>query len=460
MTTEQFDAVIIGSGQGGNPLARALVAAGRKTALIEREHIGGTCVNEGCTPTKTMVASARVAYLARRGADYGALSDNLRIDLGKVRERKRTIVDDFRSSGERGLEQAGVTVFAGEGRFTSEHEIVIALNNGETKHIRGAQIVINTGARPANPPIPGLDDVPFLDSTSIMELDQVPEHLIVIGGGYIGLEFGQMFRRFGSAVTIVQRGKQLLGREDEDMASAVADILRQDGIDVLLTSEPQRLTRDGAAIVLSIKTPAGERELRGSHLLLAVGRKPNTDTLNLDAAGVATDKQGNVVVNERLQTYVPHIYAIGDVKGGPAFTHISYDDFRILRRNLLEDGDATTAGRMVPYTAFIDPQFARVGLNEQEARAQGIAFKVAKMPMEYVARALEMDESRGLMKAIVDAQSEQILGFTVLGVEGGELMSAVQIAMMGKLSYTALRDAIFAHPTIAECLNNLFATVE
>jgi pyruvate/2-oxoglutarate dehydrogenase complex dihydrolipoamide dehydrogenase (E3) component len=227
-----------------------------------------------------------------------------------------------------------------------------------------------------------------------------------------------------------------------------------------LTSEPQRLTRDGAAIVLSIKTPAGERELRGSHLLLAVGRKPNTDTLNLDAAGVATDKQGHVVVNERLQTYVPHIYAIGDVKGGPAFTHISYDDFRILRRNLLEDGDATTAGRMVPYTAFIDPQFARVGLNEQEARAQGIAFKVAKMPMEYVARALEMDESRGLMKAIVDAQSEQILGFTVLGVEGGELMSAVQIAMMGKLSYTALRDAIFAHPTIAECLNNLFATVE
>jgi pyruvate/2-oxoglutarate dehydrogenase complex dihydrolipoamide dehydrogenase (E3) component len=291
-----------------------------------------------------------------------------------------------------------------------------------------------------------------------MELDVVPEHLLVLGGGYIGLEFGQMFRRFGSQVTIVQRGERLLAREDADVADAVADILREDGVEVLLETSALRVQKSGGnAIDLTVRTPAGERALSGSHLLVAVGRRPNTDRLDLDRAGVQTDKQGFVVVDERLETNVPGIYALGDVKGGPAFTHISYDDFRIIRTNLIEGGDATTAGRLVPYTVFIDPQLGRVGMSEQEAREQGRNIRVAKMPMNYVARALEVDEPRGFMKAVFDADTGQILGGALLGIEGGELMSMLEIAMIGKLPYTTLRDAIFAHPTLAEAFNNLFS---
>jgi pyruvate/2-oxoglutarate dehydrogenase complex dihydrolipoamide dehydrogenase (E3) component len=293
-----------------------------------------------------------------------------------------------------------------------------------------------------------------------MELDIVPEHLLVLGGGYIGLEFGQMFRRFGSRVTIVQRGERLLGREDADVADAVADILRQDGIEVLLKTDALRVAPGaGGAIELSVRTPQGERTLSGSHLLVAVGRTPNTDRLNLAAAGVATDKGGFITVNQRLETNVPGIYALGDIKGGPAFTHISYDDFRILRANLIRGGDATSAGRQVPYTVFIDPQLGRIGMSEDQARKSGRSIRVAKMPMSYVARALEVDETRGFMKAIVDAGSGEILGGAVLGIEGGEMMSQLQLAMLGKLPYTVLRDAIFAHPTLAEAWNNLFSTL-
>jgi pyruvate/2-oxoglutarate dehydrogenase complex dihydrolipoamide dehydrogenase (E3) component len=293
-----------------------------------------------------------------------------------------------------------------------------------------------------------------------MELDEVPQHLLVLGGGYIGLEFGQMFRRFGSEVTIVQRGAQLLGREDGDVAEAVADVLREDGIEVLLQTTTLSAEHAGGTIRLVVRGPDGERTLTGSHLLVAAGRAPNTDRLKLEATGVETDTHGFVTVDERLATNVPGIYALGDVKGGAAFTHISYDDFRIARTNLIENGSATTAERLVPYTVFIDPQLARVGLSESEAREQGRKIRVANMPMSYVARALEVDESRGFMKAIVDAQSEQILGFTILGIDGGEVMAQVQLAMMGKLPYTVLRDAIFAHPTLAESLNNLFSSLE
>ncbi|MFQ5572534.1 MAG: FAD-dependent oxidoreductase, partial [Rhodothermales bacterium] len=307
----------------------------------------------------------------------------------------------------------------------------------------------------------GLDTVPTLDSTSIMELDVLPEHLLVLGGGYIGLEFGQMFRRFGSNVTIVQRGNYLLAREDPDVADEVAKIVREDGVEVLLETQAQRAEQaaDGK-IRLTVRTKAGERTLSGSHLLVAAGRAPNTEKLNLGAAGVQTDKRGFVQTNDQLETNVPGIYALGDVKGGPAFTHISYDDFRIIRTNLLEGGNVRTTGRLVPYTVYIDPQLGRVGLSETEARAQGRRIRVAKIPMGHVARALEMDEPRGFMKAVIDADTNQILGYTVLGIEGGELMSMVEIAMMGNVPYTALRDAIFAHPTLAEGLNTLFTNLD
>jgi pyruvate/2-oxoglutarate dehydrogenase complex dihydrolipoamide dehydrogenase (E3) component len=461
-TTTHYDAIVIGSGQGGGPLSTAFAGAGWKTAIIEREHVGGTCINEGCTPTKTMVASARVAYLARRGADYGVRTGPISVDMKVVRKRKRDIVESFRSGSERRLKSAqGLDLLMGEATFTGPKTLEVRMNSGELRTVSANIICINTGDRPGRPSLPGIEQVPALDSTSIMELDSLPEHLLVLGGGYVGLEFGQMFRRFGSAVTIVQRGEQLLAREDPDVANEVAKILREDGIDVLLQTSAQRVARSGDGhIQLTVRTPDGERVVTGSHLLLAAGRVPNTEKLNLEAAGVRTNKRGYIQVDEKLETNVPGIYALGDVKGGPAFTHISYDDFRILRANLLENGDASIKNRLVCYTVFIDPQLGRVGLSETEAREQGRNIKVAKMPMDYVARALEVDETRGFMKAVVDADTERILGAAVLGIEGGELMSMLEIAMLGKLPYTVLKEAIFAHPTLAESLNNLFGMFE
>lgn len=459
----KYDAIVIGAGQGGMPLSRALAGAGRKTAIIEREHIGGTCINEGCTPTKTMVASARVAYLARRAGDYGVQTGNVSVDMQKVRQRKRDIVESFRGSNERRLEQTeGLDLVRGEARFVNRDtlEVTLADGKGEKLTLTAPIIIINTGARPSNPPLEGLDKVRVLDSTSIMELGEVPEHLLVLGGGYVGLEFGQMFRRFGSQVTVVQRGAYLMGREDPDVADEVATILREDGVEILLETSAVRVEEAGGAIRLTVSTPEGERVLEGSHLLAAVGRTPNTESLNLEAAGVETDKRGFIPVNDKLETNVPGIYALGDVNGGPAFTHISYDDFRVLKANLIEGRNATTKGRMLPYVMFTDPQLGRIGLSETEARKEGRKVRVAKMPMYYVARALEVDESRGFLKAVVDADTGEIVGAAVLGLEGGELMAMLEIAMMGKMHYTTLRDAIFAHPTLAESLNNLFASFQ
>ncbi|MHB8626731.1 MAG: mercuric reductase [Aggregatilineales bacterium] len=460
MTTERYDAIVIGAGQAGGPLSTALAKAGHKTAIIEREHVGGTCINEGCTPTKTMVASARVAYLARRGADYGVHTGPVTIDMVKVRQRKRDIVDSFRSGSQSHIEKTkGVDLIMGEARFTGAKTVEVHLNDGSTRQLTADLIFINTGARPASPT--GLENIPTLNSTTIMELDTVPEHLLVIGGGYVGLEFGQMFRRFGSQVTVIQRGTRLLAREDADVADEVAKIMREDGIDVLLDTTPVRAEQAvSGQIRLSVKDKNGERTLTGSHVLVAAGRTPNTDRLNLAAAGIQTDKGGFIPANERLETSVPGIYALGDVKGGPAFTHISYDDFRIIRTNLIEKGNTTIKDRLVPYTVFIDPQLGRVGLGEEEARAKGLNIKVAKMPMNYVARALEIDETRGFMKAVVDADTRQILGCAVLGIEGGEMMAMFEIAMMGNVPYTRLRDAIFAHPTLSESLNNLFTSLD
>jgi pyruvate/2-oxoglutarate dehydrogenase complex dihydrolipoamide dehydrogenase (E3) component len=457
---KHYKTIVIGSGQGATPLCRALAEAGWTTALIEREHVGGTCINEGCTPTKTMVASARVAYLARRAADYGVRTGDIRMDMQRVRQRKRDIVDSFRNGSQKRLEKTdNLDLIFGEASFGGSKSIAVRAKDG-TKNFTADAIFINAGCRPAIPRIAGLPDVPFLDSTSIMELDTVPEHLLVLGGGYVGLEFGQMFRRFGSHVTIVQSGEQLLSREDADVAQEVASILRQDGVDILLNSKAERVGSAAGFVQLTVRAANESRVLTGSHLLVATGRVPNADTLDLSAAGVDADERGYIKVNERLETNVEGIYALGDIKGGPAFTHISYDDFRILRTNLLETGSASTKDRFVPYTVYIDPQLGRVGLTESEARAQGRNIRVAKMPMSYVARALEVDETRGFLKVIVDAQSDQILGAAILGIEGGEIMSMLQIAMMGKLPFTALREATFAHPTLAESLNNLFTHFE
>lgn len=457
---EHYDAIVVGSGQAGTPLCRALAEAGMRTVLVEREHVGGTCVNEGCTPTKTMVASARVAYLARRGADYGVQTGPVSVDLKQVRQRKRDIVNSFRNGSQGRIEKtANLDLIFGTASFTGPKSLLVRGKDGSERALTAERIFINAGTRALRPPVEGLDRVPFLDNASIMELDAMPEHLLVLGGGYIGLEFGQMFRRFGSRVTIVQRGTQLLSGEDADVAEEVAKILREDGVEVILQAEVQGAApAAGGRVDLSVRA-AGARDMRiltGSHLLVAVGRVPNTDRLNLAAAGVQTDRQGYVQVNERLETTAPGVYALGDVKGGPAFTHISYDDFRVLEVNLLKGGHATTTGRLVPYTVFMDPELGRVGVSEREARGGGRPIRVAKMPMASVARAREADEPRGLMKVVVDAASGEILGCAILGIAGGELMSIVEIAMMGRLPYTALQNAIFAHPTLAESLNNLF----
>jgi pyruvate/2-oxoglutarate dehydrogenase complex dihydrolipoamide dehydrogenase (E3) component len=456
---ERYDAIVIGSGQAGKPLSTALAGARWKTALIEREHIGGTCVNVGCTPTKTMIASARVAYLARRGASYGVHTGPVSVDITEVRRRKQSVVESFRSAGLKSIEATeSLDLIKGEARFTGPETLEVRLGDGGARLLEAKRIFINTGARPARPLIAGLESVPTLDSTSIMELGELPEHLLVLGGGYIGVEFGQMFRRFGSRVTIVQRADQLLSREDADVAEEVARILKEDGIEVLFNTEAIAARQEDGSIKLTVRTPGGERALNGSHLLAAAGRQPNTDKLNLAAAGVQVDEHGFIKVNERLETSTPNIYALGDVKGGPAFTHISYDDFRIIRANLIEGGARRVDDRLVPYTVFIDPQLGRVGLSETEADESGRNIGVAKLPMTSVARAIEMDETRGFMKAIVDADTDEILGCAVLGVEGGELMAMFEIAMMGRVPYTALREGIFAHPTLAESLNNLFIT--
>ena len=440
-----------------------------------------------------MIASGRVAHLASRGGDYGVWDVptanlekghkayhskddggwekiNVAVDMQKVRQRKRDIIESFRGGSERRVNgQEGLEVFIGDASFKDAHTLLVKMNQGEEVEVEAETIFINTGERPLRPNLPGLDSLDqsrVLDSTTIMELGEVPHHLIVLGGGYIGMEFGQLFRRLGSRVTVIQRGKQLVPREDPEIAEAVHEIMSQDGMKILLNTEVANIKPDTCGahehkILVFYQDDQGHNvALNGSHILLATGRTPNTDTLNLAAAGVETDKRGSIKVNAQLQTNVPHIYALGDVHGGPAFTHMSYDDMRIIRANFIDASStpATTTDRQVPYVMYIDPQLGHIGLHEHEARAKFPDAKIqtASMPMAYVARALETDETRGLMKAVVNADDGQILGFTCLGLEGGEIMSIVQTAMMGKLSYRVLQNAIYAHPTLAESLNNLW----
>ncbi|KAJ9134471.1 FAD/NAD(P)-binding domain-containing protein [Pleurostoma richardsiae] len=483
-----YDAIIVGSGQCGTPLASAFASAGRKTAIIDRAHIGGTCVNEGCTPTKTMIASGRVAYLARRGADYGVRfsspaapspGDSVQVDMATIRRRKRDIVASFSGGSEARLRKNGVDILNGEARFTAPKTLAVQMNDGGAeKTVTGDVIVLNVGLRPSRPELEGLDTVAkerVLDSTSIMELSEVPKHLIVLGGGYIGLEFGQLFRRLGAEVTIVQRAGQLAPKEDADVAQCLLDILKEDGVDVHLSSRAISIASgsDGhLPLTLEIQPESGSSiSVRGSHILLATGRIPNTDTLGLDIAGVKTTPKGHYIVDDQLATSAPGIYGLGDAHGGPAFTHISYDDFRIIRANLIPSAVppttpvmATTAAsksrNLVPYVMYTDPQLGHVGLHEADLKATGRKIKVAKMPMSYVARALETDETRGMMKAAVDAETGEILGFTCLGLEGGEVMAVMQTAIMGGVKWWDLEAAVWAHPSLAESLNNLWGLLE
>lgn len=459
---EELDAIIIGTGQAGKPLAGTLAQAGWKTAIIEKGRVGGTCVIDGCTPTKTMIASARVAHLARRAAEYGVQVVGVDVDLAAVWQRKREVVDMFSTGSERGMRRhETLELILGEARFVGPRAVEVRLEDGGARRLSAAHIFINAGARPSVPPIPGLDTVPWLDSTSIMELGETPAHLIVLGGGFIGLEFAQMFRRFGAEVTILERGDQIAGREDADVAEAITGILRQDGIIIHTGMEVACVgpSPDGG-IAVNARQAGREHIVHGSHLLVASGRTPNTDALNLGAAGIETDERGYIRVNERLETGVPGVYALGDIAGSAPFTHVAYDDFRVVRANLLDGESRTTTGRPTPYTVFIDPQLGRIGLSETQAREQGHEIRVASLPMTRVARAIETDETRGFMKAIIDAKTDRILGAAVLGVEGGEVMTVLQVAMMGDLPYTAIRDGVFAHPTLAESLNNLFMSLD
>ena len=463
MTTKRkYDAILIGAARGAIKLVPLLASAGWRIALVERKHLGGTCVNDGCMPTKTMVASARVAYLANRAQDFGVTTGPVSVDLAKVKLRKESVVNSFIEKAQGMISMAeGADLLMGEASFTSPNSVEVRLNDGAVIELSAERIFIDTGGRPVNPPVPGLDSVPALNSTSIMELDSIPDHLLVLGGSYIGLEFGQMFRRFGSQVTIAEVFPQLMGREDPDVAEEVAKIMQEDGISLHLGVKVLDVRmNDSGLIHMTIESPGGELILTGSHLLVAAGRVPNTESLNLERAGVKTDARGFIEVNDRLETNVPGIYALGDVKGGPAFTHISNDDARIIGKNLVGQGNATTTGRPVPYTMFTDPELGRIGLSESEALAQGLSFKVAKLPMQDADRAFEMGETRGFMKAIVDTNTNQILGAAVLGVQAGEVMTVLQVAMMGQLPYTALRDGIFSHPTLAESLNDLFMNLE
>jgi pyruvate/2-oxoglutarate dehydrogenase complex dihydrolipoamide dehydrogenase (E3) component len=454
---DHYDVLILGSGQAGNPLSSDFVKAGKSVALIERAEVAGTCINYGCTPTKTMVASAQRAWQARHAAELGIEVGTVRVNLEQVRARKRKIVEQFRRSNEERFASGQPELVRGEARFVAQKEIAVALKNGGERRMSAETIVINTGGHPTVPKLEGLSEVPFLDNVSLMELSAVPEHLLILGGGYEAVEFGQMFRRFGSEVSLIERGKHLLSREDADISEAVEAILREDGLTIETGANAVRV-EGGAGVTLHLESG---KSISGSHLFVAVGRSPNTKELNLKAAGVETDPKGYVKVNDELRTNVPGIYAVGDVKGGPAFTHVSYDDYRILRDNLITgERNRKTSDRTFVCVVYMDPQLGRVGMTEAEARKSGRKIKVARMPVTSIARATETGETRGVLKAIVDAETKGILGVAILAPEGGELMSMLELAMMGKLRYSVLEDAVFAHPAYAESLNTLWGHFE
>jgi dihydrolipoamide dehydrogenase len=458
---KHYDAIIIGAGQAGTPLAKKLAEAGKKTAIIEKRYVGGTCINDGCTPTKAMIASARAVYQARKAAELGVEIGTIKIDFQKIKQRKDDIVNQFRSSSEKGIKSTkGLELIFGTARFSGEKELTIALNDGGEEKVTADLIFINAGAKTTIPDIEGLNEIDYLTSTTILDLEAIPEHLVIIGGNYIGLEFGQMFNRFGSKVTILEKSPGILAREDQDISSALTEILADEKIELLTDVKINQIEQDKKQIKISIESGKTKKNITASHLLVAVGRTPQTADLGLENCGVKLDDKGHILVNEKLETNIKGVYALGDVKGGPAFTHIAYNDYTIVYRNLIEGTNYSIHDRPVPYCMFTDPQLGRIGLSEKEAKEKKLNYKVAVLPMSQVARGIETNETLGLMKAIVDADSKKILGAAVLASEGGEIMSVLQMAMEGNITYDRIRNCVFAHPTYSESLNNLFMKLD
>jgi pyruvate/2-oxoglutarate dehydrogenase complex dihydrolipoamide dehydrogenase (E3) component len=456
---EQFDVVILGSGQGGKQLAWHLGRSGKKVAVVERRWVGGSCPAVACMPSKNEVWSARVAYLVKNAERFGTSTGAVETDMRKVRRRKQDMVDREIKLHLGAYESSGAELIMGSGRFVGPRTIEVALNDGGARSLTGAEVVLNLGSHAAIPDIPGLEAARALTHIEVLELDYLPPHLIVLGGGYVGIEMAQAYRRFGSRVTIIEPGRQLMGREDADVAEEMQRILEGEGIEVLLNARPLSVSGlSGDAVMLTVSAATGTRKIEGSDLLVAVGRVANTRDIGLDEAGVELDARGFVRVDKRLQTTAPGVWAIGECAGSPQFTHVSVDDFRIVRDNMA-GGARRTDDRLVPYVMFTDPPLARVGLSEGEARGKGIPVRVAKLPMSSVLRTEATDEIEGFMKALVGATDDRILGFTMIGSEAGEVMAAVQTAMLGDVPYTKLRDAVIAHLTFAEGLGFLFGNV-
>lgn len=458
---KHYDAIIIGAGQAGTPLAKKLAEAGKKTAIIEKRLVGGTCINDGCTPTKAMIASAKAIHQAKKASALGVEIGTVQINFKKIKQRKDDIVAQFRASSEKGIDETkGLRLIFGKAKFSAEKELTIALNDGGEEKVTADWIFINTGAKTAIPDIAGLDQIDYLTSTTILDVATVPEQLVVIGGNYIGLEFGQMFSRFGSKVTILEQSSGIMAKEDEDIASTLTEILTDEKIEILTDVKIDKISQNKKQLGISLHSGKTEKHIKASHILIAAGRIPQTADLCLENCGVKLDDEGHVMVNEKLETNVKGIYALGDVKGGPAFTHIAYNDYTIVYRNLIEGTKYTIQDRPVPYCMFTDPQLGRIGLSEKEAKEKKLNYQVAMIPMSQVARGIETNETLGLMKAIVDPDTKKILGAAILASEGGEIMSVLQMAMEGDITYDRIRYCVFAHPTYTESLNNLFMKLD
>lgn len=458
---EKYDAIVIGSGQAGTPLSKKLAESGLKTALIEKRWVGGTCVNDGCSPTKTMIASAKLAWSVANGEKLGVHVGGYTVDFHEIMDWKNEVVERMRGNSEKGIKETeNLDLVYGTAVFTGPKEITVTLNDGAKQVLSADKFFINVGEKPAIPEIDGIEKIDYLTSTSIMELDEIPEHLAIIGSGYIALEFGQMFRRFGSKVTILEQSERILRHEDEDIAEEIVKIFSEEDIKIITDCKVELIKKEGDNINLFLSIAEKEENISCTHVLVGAGRKPQTADLGLDIAGIEINEKGYVKVNDKLETSVEGIYALGDVKGGPAFTHIAYDDYRVIRKNIIENGNESIKDRLVPYCMFIDPQLGRVGITEQEAKESGKEILVATMPNSSVARSIETGDTRGMMKAVIDKGTGKILGASVLAEQGGEIVTILQLAMMSGITYEQLKDGVFAHPTYAESLNNLFMTLD
>jgi pyruvate/2-oxoglutarate dehydrogenase complex dihydrolipoamide dehydrogenase (E3) component len=456
---ERFDILVIGSGEAGKHLTWTMAQEGRRTAVVERKYIGGSCPNIACLPSKNVIRSAKANWLARQGAEYGIQTGPVSTDMKGVLNRKRKMVEGGVQIHLDRFKATGAELIRGEARFVALKTVEVQLNEGGRRKIAGDRVFLDLGSRSVIPDIPGLAAAKPMTHVEALDLDRLPGHAIVLGGGYVGLELAQALRRFGSEVTVIERGRQIAAAEDQDIAQALLENFTSEGIEVLLDTRVHEVGGlSGHKVQVIVEDGHGQQMIEGTDLLIATGRSPNTQGIGLEAAEVELDARGYIKVNDRLETSAAGVWAMGDCAGSPQFTHVAFDDFRVVRENL-NGGSRTTRDRLIPFCMFTDPELARVGLNESEAKRRGIAYRLAKMPMAAVLRAVALGETRGLVKMLIDAQSDRILGFTVLGVEGSEMMAAVQTAMVGGLPYTVLRDAIFTHPTTAEGLVFLLASV-